>query len=95
MADKSVLKPAQRREGPGRSAFASLAIWRTKVADDLESVPSSDGFKLRLLADQTKELEMAGEGPPLRGAAAAAALAQYSAHQGFFTHNLPLLKAGH
>ena len=43
----------------GEGAFSSLKIWRAKVPADLSGVPRSEDFKLRLLLDQTKELELA------------------------------------
>lgn len=46
---------SQNGEGP----FSSLKIWREKVGNDLNEVPTSADYKLRLLLDQTKELELA------------------------------------
>ncbi|KAG7671244.1 hypothetical protein Ndes2526B_g02283 [Nannochloris sp. 'desiccata'] len=53
----------QAKESPVRglthTAFSSLSIWRAKIANDLQEVPTSNKFKLRLLLDQTKDLEQA------------------------------------
>jgi hypothetical protein len=43
----------------GHTAFSSLSIWRAKIANDLQEMPTSDHFKLRLLLDQTRDLEQA------------------------------------
>jgi len=57
--------PAPRAKGlPSRgpfsnTAFSSLSIWRAKIANDLQELPTSNEFKLRLLLDQTKDLEQA------------------------------------
>lgn len=42
-----------------RNAFSSLAIWRSKVSNDLDGVPRFSDFKLRYLLEHTKELEQA------------------------------------
>lgn len=53
----------QAKESPSRglsrTAFSSLSIWRAKIANDLQELPTSNTFKLRLLLDQTKDLEQA------------------------------------
>ena len=41
----------------GNNPFASLAIWRDKVASDLEESVQSAGFRLSTLLDQSKEVE--------------------------------------
>lgn len=52
------MKPSIPGEG-SRNAFSSLAIWRSKVQEDLDEVPSSPHHKLRLLLEHTKKLEQA------------------------------------
>ncbi len=39
-----------------------MSIWRAKIANDLQELPSSDDFKLRLLLEQTRDLEQAVQG---------------------------------
>ena len=52
------MDPSTPGEG-SRNAFSSLAIWRSKVQEDLNDVPSSPPHKMRLLLEHTKKLEQA------------------------------------
>ena len=47
---------AEKKE---HGAFSSLSIWRSKIVQDLQELPTSDDFKLRLLLEQTRDLEQA------------------------------------
>ena len=53
------MKASFSGDGASKDTFSSLKIWRQKVVADINSLPTTDDFKLRMLVEQTKDLEQA------------------------------------